>query len=125
MGEPARAADDPAPPRAGFRRVARLAGLFVLCLLAAVDLAAWDAEATGFPWLAAVFALALGLAAVGWPAHRRPPWLTPEIRAGVPAAVSLVFTVGNHLADGPPSGGPGEVLALLCLLLVAVRGARS
>jgi signal transduction histidine kinase len=122
MGETVRAVDDSAPPRTGLRRAARIGGVAVLCLLAVIDLAIWGVTTTGVPWPAAI--LALGLAAVIWPAHRRPPWLTPEVRVGVPAVASLAFTVGNHLTGGPRLGGPGELLTLLCLLVVAVRGVR-
>ncbi|GGW96385.1 hypothetical protein GCM10010383_27640 [Streptomyces lomondensis] len=73
------------------------------------------------PWPPAAVLLA-GLAAVLWPAGRRPRWLTPQLRTAVPAAVSVLFTTGVLLAGYTkvPSG-PGEVLILLSLLFVAVR----
>jgi signal transduction histidine kinase len=111
--------DDQAPSRIVLRRVGRIAGITVLCVLAVVDQLALSAG----PWPAVI--LALGLAALLWPARRRPPWMTPEVRAGIPAGASLALTVGNHLTGGPYLAGPGEALVLLCLLLVAVRGARA
>ncbi|WP_143134168.1 sensor histidine kinase [Actinoplanes philippinensis] len=113
--------DDP-PPRTGFWRGARIAGTTVLCVLAVVDLAVWNTAVDGTFWPSVI--LAPAVAAVVWPASRRPPWLTPEVRAGVPATASLAFTVLNHLGGGHLTAGPGEALALLCLLLVAVRGVR-
>ncbi|MEU4157370.1 histidine kinase [Actinoplanes sp. NPDC026670] len=113
--------DDPAPPRKGFWRVARVIGTAVLCILAVIDTAVWNAEADAAFWPLVI--LVPSVAAVLWPVSRRPSWLTPELRAAVPAAGSLAFTIGNHLSGGPQLGGPGEALALLCLLLITVRSA--
>ncbi|MGI5193871.1 sensor histidine kinase [Streptomyces sp. CA-288835] len=66
-------------------------------------------------------ALAVGLAALLWPAGLRPAWLTPQVRAAVPAVVSLALTVGIVLTGGQRSFGPGEITIMLCLLFIAVR----
>ncbi|MCF1599125.1 sensor histidine kinase [Streptomyces muensis] len=63
----------------------------------------------------------VGLAAVLWPAGRRPEWLTPQVRTAVPALLSLLLTAASLLVDQEVVFGPGEVLILLCLLFVAVR----
>ncbi|GIE29407.1 two-component sensor histidine kinase [Actinoplanes italicus] len=110
-------------PRALLRRVGRVVGITLLCVLGIVDLAALGAGANGGPWPAV--AVVLGLAALLWPARRRPPWLTIEVRACVPAVASLTLTAANHLTDGSMLAGPGEGVALFCLLLVAVRGVRA
>ncbi|MGI5379690.1 sensor histidine kinase [Streptomyces sp. CA-251387] len=65
--------------------------------------------------------LLVGLAAVLWPAGRRPEWLTPQVRTAVPALVSALYSVGSLLTLRVNTFGPGEVLILLCLLFVAVR----
>ncbi|MFD1367061.1 sensor histidine kinase [Actinoplanes sichuanensis] len=114
-------ADDPTPPRNGFWRVARIVGTVVLCILAVIDTAVWNTAADGTFWPLVI--LVPSVAAVIWPVSRRPSWLTPELRAAVPAAASLAFTVGNHLSGGPQLGGPGEALSLLCLLLITIRRA--
>ncbi|MEW2401276.1 histidine kinase [Streptomyces sp. NPDC046862] len=64
---------------------------------------------------------AIGLTALLWPAERRPAWLTPPVRTGLPALAALVYVV-LLVADGEEGGfGPGEAAVLLCLLTVAVR----
>ncbi|MFJ8630118.1 sensor histidine kinase [Streptomyces sp. NPDC093568] len=70
-----------------------------------------------WPTLVVLF---VGLAAVLWPAGRRPRWLTPQVRTGVPALVSALYSLGSP-AFKENLFGPGEVLILLCLLFVAVR----
>lgn len=65
--------------------------------------------------------LLAGLAAVLWPAPRRPRWLAPQLRTAVPAVLSLAFTAAALLSDQPAVFGPAEVVVLLCLLFVAVR----
>ncbi|WLW53554.1 sensor histidine kinase [Streptomyces sp. YU58] len=72
------------------------------------------------PW-ATVAVLAVGLAAVLWPAGRRPAWLTPQVRTGVPALLSLLFTLSAVVLNRDVPFGPGEAVLLLCLLFVAVR----
>jgi signal transduction histidine kinase len=71
-----------------------------------------------WPTLAVVL---VGLAAVLWPAGRRPEWLTPQVRTAVPALVSALVTAASLLVRGPVVLGPGEVLILLSLLFIAVR----
>ncbi|MER7375589.1 sensor histidine kinase [Streptomyces lanatus] len=65
--------------------------------------------------------LLVGLAAVLWPAGRRPEWLTPQVRTITFALVSILFTAGALVAGSGTMFGPGEVVILLCLLFVAVR----
>ncbi|MCD7440442.1 sensor histidine kinase [Streptomyces lincolnensis] len=72
------------------------------------------------PW-ATVAVLAAGLAAVLWPAGRRPAWLTPQLRTGVPALLSLLFTLSAVVLNRDAPFGLGEAVLLLCLLFVAVR----
>ncbi|MFI8890194.1 sensor histidine kinase [Streptomyces paradoxus] len=72
-------------------------------------------------WLP-VIVLVAGLTAVLWPAGRRPPWLTPQVRTAVPAAISALLTAGVLLTGRPEVPfGPGEAAILLSLLFVAVR----
>jgi signal transduction histidine kinase len=94
------------------------AGIGALVAAAVVDLLASGTD-RGVGWPQAVVLL-LGMAAVLWPAHRRPPWLTPQLRAVVPAVASLLCTVDSVLRSGALFG-PGELAILLCLLFVAVR----
>ena len=63
----------------------------------------------------------VGLAAVLWPAGRRPEWLTPQVRTAVPALASILYSVAALAVGATNLFGPGEVLILLCLLFVAVR----
>ncbi|GHH09800.1 sensor histidine kinase [Streptomyces lanatus] len=63
----------------------------------------------------------IGLAAVLWPAGRRPEWLTPQVRTGVPALASILLTAASLLVEGPVVFGPGEIMILLSLLFIAVR----
>ncbi|MEW2395488.1 histidine kinase [Streptomyces sp. NPDC046862] len=63
----------------------------------------------------------VGLAAVLWPAKRRPQWLTPQVRTAVPALASALLTAASLLVRGPVVFGPGEVMILLSLLFIAVR----
>ncbi|MGW0758551.1 sensor histidine kinase [Streptomyces sp. NPDC002814] len=71
-----------------------------------------------WPTLAMVL---VGLAAVLWPAGRRPKWLTPQVRTAVPALASALLTAASLLVRGEVMLGPGEILTLLCLLFIAVR----
>ena len=68
-----------------------------------------------------VLLLSVGLAAVLWPAGRRPPWLTPQLRTAVPALLSALYTAQALLTDRQDLFGPGEATILLCLLFIAVR----
>jgi signal transduction histidine kinase len=65
--------------------------------------------------------LCLGMAALLWPADRRPPWLTPQLRTGVPALASGALTMAAVLSGRSGTFGPGETVILLCLLFLAVR----
>ncbi len=65
--------------------------------------------------------LAVGLAAVLWPAARRPDWLTPQLRTAVPAGLSLLYTAASIAQHRHAPFGPGELAILLSLLFVAVR----
>jgi signal transduction histidine kinase len=65
--------------------------------------------------------LAVGLAAVLWPAARRPAWLTPQLRTAVPALFSVLSTAASILLRSDAPFGLGEIAVLLCLLFIAVR----
>ncbi len=82
----------------------------------------WDLliGAFGGNWLG-VAVLLVGLAAVLWPAARRPRWLTVRVRTAVPAVLSGAYTAVALAAHWSAPFGPGEVVTLLCLLFVAVR----
>ncbi|MFI1207862.1 sensor histidine kinase [Streptomyces sp. NPDC020802] len=115
----ARPTDYPTTPRSRRQSCLRAVGVTVLVLLTFADLLI-AASGNSAVWPLFVV-LPLGLAALLWPVDRRPRWLTPQVRTGVPAGVSLALT-----AVAAPSGrmdgfGPGEIAILLCLLLVAVR----
>lgn len=94
------------------------AGIGALVAAAVVDLFAWGTDRDVVWPQAAV--LLLGTVAVLWPAHRRPSWLTPQLRAVVPAVASLLCTADSVVRPGALFG-PGELAILLCLLFVAVR----
>ncbi len=66
--------------------------------------------------------LAVGMAAVLWPAERLPAWFTPALRTGVPALASGLLTVAVALGASRQTGcAPGETAVLLFLLVTAVR----
>ncbi|MFF7790334.1 histidine kinase [Streptomyces sp. NPDC007991] len=71
-----------------------------------------------WPTLAVVL---VGLAAVLWPAGRRPEWLTPQLRTAVPALASALLTAASLLVREEVVVGPGEIMILLTLLFIAVR----
>nr|WP_128435073.1 sensor histidine kinase [Streptomyces cyaneus] len=75
----------------------------------------------GRPLWPQLVVLPIGLAAVLWPAHVRPAWLTAAVRTAVPAALSGTMTAVAFLSGRELWYGPGEVVILLCLLLIAVR----
>ncbi|MEX3106633.1 MULTISPECIES: sensor histidine kinase [unclassified Streptomyces] len=76
---------------------------------------------TALPVLPTLAVLLIGLAAVLWPAARRPDWLTPQVRTAVPALASVLYSLGSLFVLGSNSFGPGEVAILLCVLFLAVR----
>jgi signal transduction histidine kinase len=63
----------------------------------------------------------VGLAAVLWPAERRPEWLTPQMRTAVPALASALLTAASLSVREPVVFGPAEIVILLSMLFVAVR----
>ncbi|MEU7659682.1 sensor histidine kinase [Streptomyces lincolnensis] len=96
-------------------------GLAVGALVGASLLDLQIMQGVGYPVWPTVVVLAAGLAAVLWPAGRRPGWLIPQLRTGVPALLSLLATVSAVALSRDVPFGPGEVVLLLCLLFVAVR----
>ncbi|MFG2028775.1 sensor histidine kinase [Streptomyces sp. NPDC048825] len=98
---------------------ARGFGFGALLGLCVLDFAAVSSEGHDVWPTAAV--IAVGLAALLWPADLRPAWLTPQVRITVPAVVSLAGTVGITLAGEQRVFGPGEITIMLCLLFIAVR----
>ncbi|MET8976918.1 histidine kinase [Streptomyces sp. NPDC004539] len=103
----------------GFAVGLLLSACFVDVMIAGAD--GTSVLPTAAPVLPALAVLAVGVAAVLWPAVRRPEWLTPQMRAGAPAAASALHSLGSTLTDGSPLFGPGEVVVLLCGLFLAVR----
>jgi signal transduction histidine kinase len=110
-----------ASPRPGGRRqgLVRAFGVVLLLSAAGVDLLLAGLDG-GSRWPQAVV-LPIGLAAVLWPAARRPAWLTTTVRTAVPAVLSGAVTAAVFLSGREELSGPGETAILLCLLLVAVR----
>jgi signal transduction histidine kinase len=94
-------------------------GVTTLVLLAAADVLI--AVANGKTLWPVLLLLSLGLAAVLWPSALRPVWLTPQLRAAVPAGASLALTAVAATTEPVRTLGPGEVAVLLCLLMIAVR----
>ncbi|KND26112.1 sensor histidine kinase [Streptomyces acidiscabies] len=76
---------------------------------------------TALPVLPTLAVLLIGLAAVLWPAARRPDWLTPQVRTAVPALASALYSIGSLIVLGSNAFGPGEIVILLCVLFLAVR----
>jgi signal transduction histidine kinase len=81
-------------------------------LLPSLDSGSWWPQSAVLP---------VGLAAVLWPATRRPAWLTTAVRTAVPAVLSGVVTAAVFLSGREALYGPGEIAILLCLLRIAVR----
>jgi signal transduction histidine kinase len=94
-------------------------GIVLLLLAAGVDLLLAGVDG-GSRWPQPVV-LPLGLAALLWPAARRPAWLTVAVRTAVPAVLSGAVTAAVFLSDREALSGPGEIAILLCLLLLTVR----
>lgn len=69
--------------------------------------------------------LLAGPTAVLWPIARRPPWFTPQLRTGVPVALSLLYGAGALVADRSALSGSGGTLILLSLTFIAVRHCRQ
>lgn len=103
----------------GFAVGVLLAACVVDVLMAGAD--GTSVLPTAAPVWPALVVLLVGLAAVLWPAERRPEWLTPQVRTAVPALASALYSVASLATLGANMFGPGEVLILLCLLFVAVR----
>ncbi|MFM9706285.1 MULTISPECIES: sensor histidine kinase [Streptomyces] len=101
------------------RGCARGAAVGVLLVLSVVDLEVASEE--GYSVWPPAAVLVTGLAAVLWPPHRRPAWLTPQRRTAVPALLSVLYSVMTYVLDEETPFGPGETVVLLCLLHVAVR----
>ncbi|MER5214363.1 sensor histidine kinase [Streptomyces sp. NPDC002838] len=101
------------------RGCARGFGVGALLAVSLLNFASVDSE--GYDIRPSTAVLAVGLAALLWPAGRRPAWLTPQVRTTVPAVVSLACTVGITLTGELRAFGPGEITVLLCLLFIAVR----
>ncbi|WP_327184155.1 sensor histidine kinase [Streptomyces sp. NBC_01334] len=104
---------------AWLRGCARGAAVGALLAASAVDLMVASEEGYDV-WRPAVV-LTVGLAAVLWPAARRPARLTPQLRTAVPALVSVLYTAAAVVLNRNAPFGPGELAVLLCLLFVAVR----
>ncbi|MBD9730171.1 sensor histidine kinase [Streptomyces caniscabiei] len=113
------ARDDLTTTRTRRQGCLRTVGITTLVLLAAADVLI--AVANGKTLWPVLLLLSLGLAAVLWPLTRRPAWLTPQLRAAVPAGVSLALTAVATTTERMRMFGPGEVAFLLCLLLIVVR----
>ncbi|MEX3105893.1 MULTISPECIES: sensor histidine kinase [unclassified Streptomyces] len=101
------------------RGCARVLAVGTLPAAAVLDLV--YAEAAGGSAWAAGAVLAVGFAAVLWPAKKRPAWLTEQVRTAVPALLSLLYTGVMLGLREPGAFGPGEVLVLFCLFFLAVR----
>ncbi|WP_308055259.1 histidine kinase dimerization/phosphoacceptor domain-containing protein [Streptomyces scabiei] len=106
------------PARAGCVRGGGIVALYLACLSDFLLLAT-DAD-SGSPWLH-LFSLAAGLLALLWPERRRPAWVTPQVRAGVPALAALTNVVVLVLARDSGGFGVGQAALLVCALVVAVR----
>lgn len=99
----------------------RVGGIVVLLLACVSDfLILGTEEDTASLWLH-LLALAVGLAALLWPEHRRPAWLTPQVRTGAPALAALANVVTLLVTHHKGGFGPGQAVVLLCLLVIAVR----
>ncbi|WP_425473632.1 sensor histidine kinase [Streptomyces tailanensis] len=103
-------------PRSGCLRTGGIAMVVLFCI--GDVLLQGTSHAPVWPQL---LLLAIGLAALLWPVARRPAWLTPAVRTGLPPLAALAYVVILVGAGRPGAFGPGEALLLLCLLVVAVR----
>nr|WP_206327797.1 sensor histidine kinase [Streptomyces sp. S3(2020)] len=110
-----------ASPGPDDRRQGLLRAVGVVLLLSAAGVDLLFAGLDGGPLWPQLVVLPIGLAAVLWPAARRPAWLTTAVRTAVPAVVSGAVTAAVVVSGREALDGPGEQAALLCLLLIAVR----
>ncbi|MFE7654603.1 sensor histidine kinase [Streptomyces bottropensis] len=110
-GRPAR------PARPGCVTVGGVVALLLACVS---DLLILPLEDTDHLWLH-LSAVAVGLAALLWPARRRPAWLTPQVRTGAPALAAAANVVTLLVAHHPGGFGPGQAAVLLCLMVIAIR----
>ncbi|BBC38941.1 Histidine kinase [Streptomyces graminofaciens] len=106
------------PAKAGCVRVGGVVALFLLCGTDFLMLG--TEEDTAYLWLH-LFAQVIGLVALLWPERRRPAWLTPQLRTGVPALAAAANIVTLLVAGQKGGFGPGQAAVLLSLLMVAVR----
>ncbi|KPI08147.1 integral membrane sensor signal transduction histidine kinase [Actinobacteria bacterium OK074] len=121
--DPTAPADRPTPPPVAARArrpgCLRAGGIAVLLVLCGVDAFVVGTRDVVFP--PQLLVDAVGLTALLWPVARRPGWLTPQVRTGVPAALTLAHVL-VHTAFMPMSAvPPGQLLWQLCLLPAAVR----
>ncbi|MDX3641894.1 sensor histidine kinase [Streptomyces sp. MB09-02B] len=105
------------PARAGCVRVGGVVALFVACVS---DFPLLQVNSASYLWLH-LLSLVVGLAALLWPERRRPAWLTPQVRAGVPGLAALTNVTVLVVAGEMGGFGLGQAALLLCLLVVAVR----
>ncbi|WP_405720221.1 histidine kinase [Streptomyces sp. NBC_01537] len=111
----------PPPPRSRGYGCAQWAGTAVLGAGIVADLTTAEMDGPGMWALLAVELAAL--AALMLPAGMRPAWLTPLLRACVPALLAAALNVILPLVGYPAAqeGRFGQTALLLCLLAVAVR----
>lgn len=114
-----RALGVPTGPDGRRRSLLTAVGIVLLLLATATDLLV--AGVDGHSRWPQLVVLPIGLAALLWPAARRPARLTLAVRAAVPAVLSGVVTGAVFLAGREALAGPGEIAILLCLLLLTVR----
>ncbi|MEU6141889.1 histidine kinase [Streptomyces sp. NPDC047081] len=94
-------------------------GVGILLAACAADVLTTGAE--GHQLGPVVVVLLAGLTALLWPVAHRPAWFTPQLRTGVPALLSVIYTAGAVLDGTEALFGPGEIAVLLSLLFIAVR----
>lgn len=112
--------NEPTAPRTRRHGCLRAAAVTTLVLLALADLLIVGITYFGPLW-PVLLVVPPGLAAVLWPAVRRPAWLTPQLRTAVPAGLSVGVTAVAAVTGEWPAFGPGEAVIMLCLLMIAVR----
>ncbi|MGW0706181.1 sensor histidine kinase [Streptomyces sp. NPDC002643] len=106
------------PPRPGCLRIGGIVALLLLC---ASDFLFLEEESdVGTLWLHLIVLL-VGLAALLWPVRRRPDWLTPQLRTGVPAVVTMAYLTVLLVVGDVGGFGPGLAVVLVSLLMTAIR----